>query len=213
MPDAIIPRQVSSEGAEAVRPRIDEPVPDLCRAAADEAADSQGLHQQISQELWENAGRLRGLISWGGYREPDLSVLDNDTQMRYYQARSKPGFSFERDEPWPLLRACYRYARLDFHRRESQQPEPVAELPSPNGDAADPVVDRIIEREAIKVFLEKHVPDPSEREIYLLTHMEGKRRGEIAEELGVDRGTVTARLNRAEERLRSLPPDELDFLR
>ncbi|MFF7845202.1 sigma factor-like helix-turn-helix DNA-binding protein [Streptomyces ossamyceticus] len=214
-PDAGIPRQVSSENAAAARPRIEESVPGVGGAADDDiAADCiRRLHGEISQELRENLDRLRGHIYLDGYREPTLSVLSNATQTRYYQARSKPGFVFKSDGPWPLLKTCYGYARLDFHRQEGRQPEPKAELPSPNGSTADSAVDRVIMREAIKAFLEKNVPDQGEREVYRLTHMEGMGRGEIAEKLGIDRGTVTARLDRAEERLRSLPPGELDTLR
>lgn len=170
------------------------------------------LHQEISQELRANRDRLRGNIYLDGYREPDLSVLENDTHTRYYQARSKSGFAWQRSSPWPLLKKCYGYARLDFHRREARQPEPMEELPL-GSDCADSPVDRVTLREAIKAFLERHLPDKGQREVYRLTHMEGLGPVAISERLGIDRKTVASRLGKAEKQMRSLPPGELDALR
>ncbi|MFI8234928.1 RNA polymerase sigma factor [Streptomyces sp. NPDC085900] len=181
---------------------------------ADKATTAaERLHQEISQELWKYRDRLRGHIYLDGYRQPDLSVLESDTHTRYYKARVKPGFKFVSSTPWPLLKKCYDYARLDFHRQESRQPEPMEELPSDDRDTSDSAVDRVILKEAINAFLERNLPDEREREIYRLTHMEEMGPVEISKKLGIDRKTVTTRLKKAEVRMQSLPPGELDTLR
>ncbi|MFG3207843.1 hypothetical protein [Streptomyces sp. NPDC048192] len=146
---------------------------------SDDAASAHAqLHKEISQESWENRNRLRGYIYSQGYRDPDLSVLENDTQVRYYQARLKPNFVFSHGEPWPLLVQCFRYAHKEFHHKEGKQPRP-----------------------------EGH------RKAWLLAFRDGKGPVEIARELGIDRGTAAEWRDRAQERLKSLPPDELDHLR
>ncbi|WP_176956272.1 MULTISPECIES: sigma-70 family RNA polymerase sigma factor [unclassified Streptomyces] len=189
------------------------PIGETIAVDAEEAETAaRRLREEISQELWDNQDALRGLIYNAGYREPDLSEIVIDAQARYYRARMKPNFVFT-GGPWPFLVHCSGYARKDFHRRQDNLSVPVEKLPEPDVEAKDALVDRVNEREAIKVFLEKYLPDPSEREIYLLTHGETMGPVEIARKLGIDRKTVTARLKRAEERLKSLPPDELGTLR
>lgn len=83
---AVLTRQATAAG---------EVTPDEAAAAA------ALLHTEISQELLENRSRLRGFIYGQGYREPDLSVLDNETQARCCQARIKPDFALRYGEPWP----------------------------------------------------------------------------------------------------------------
>ncbi|MGV9568021.1 sigma-70 family RNA polymerase sigma factor [Streptomyces sp. NPDC003480] len=194
---AVLPHQASAAG----------------EVTSDDAAPASAqLHKEISQELWENRDRLRGYIYTLGYRKPDLSVLENETQVRYYRARLKPNFTFMYGEPWPLLVQCFRRARADFHRAESKQPKPVDELPPPDGDGPS-AVERVTQREAINAFLERHLPHEGHRRAWLMAFGDGKGPVEIARELGIDRGTAAEWRDRAMERLKSLPPDELDHLR
>ncbi|MGW1916479.1 hypothetical protein ACWCQS_38655 [Streptomyces sp. NPDC002076] len=139
-------------------------------------------------------------------------MLESDTQVRYYQARLKPNFAFTHGEPWPLLVQCFRYARKDFHRKEGKQPKPMDELPSAGGDGPS-AVDQVTQREAINAFLERHLPHEGHRKAWLLASRDGKGPVEIARELGIDRGTAAEWRDRAVERLKSPPPDELDHLR
>ncbi|MXQ60707.1 MULTISPECIES: sigma-70 family RNA polymerase sigma factor [unclassified Streptomyces] len=209
---AALPNQASYAAADS-SPPVNVDAPDSGTTATDETTPAECLHQEISQELYEHDGWLGRMIFKAGYRDPDLSELKGDTQVRYYRARSKPGFAF-RNSPKALLRTCFGKARLDFHRREGRQPEPVEELPESSVPEASEL-DLMMQREAIKTFLEEHLPDVSERMIYLLTHREQMKKKEIAARLGLDRGTVSKRLERAEKRLKSLPPDVLNayFLR
>ncbi|MBB4897622.1 sigma-70 family RNA polymerase sigma factor [Streptomyces griseomycini] len=209
---AALPNQASYAAADA-SPPVDVEAPDSGTTAADETAPAECLHQEISQELYEHDGWLGRVIFKAGYRDPDLSELKGDTQVRYYRARSKPGFTF-RNSPKALLRTCFSKARLDFHRREGRQPEPVEEFPESSVSEASEL-DLAMQREAIKTFLEEHLPDVSERTIYLLRHREQMTRTEIAKRLGLNRGTVAKRLTKAEKHLMSLPADVLNayFLR
>ncbi|MDQ0385989.1 RNA polymerase sigma factor (sigma-70 family) [Streptomyces sp. DSM 42143] len=209
---AALPNQMSYGAADA-SPLADVEAPVSRTTTADGTAPGEGLRQEISQELYEHDGWLGGVIFKAGYRDPDLSELKVDTQVRYYRARSKPGFIF-RNSPKALLRTCFSKARLDFHRREGRQPEPIEELPESSVFEASEL-DLAMQREAIKTFLEEHLPDVSERTIYLLRYREQMTRTQIAEQIGLDRGTVAKRLKKAEKRLMSLPADVLNayFLR
>ncbi|TLQ47896.1 sigma-70 family RNA polymerase sigma factor [Streptomyces marianii] len=208
MPSTVLPHQVPYGNASTALA--------AGAAAVDEATfAAQRLHQEISQELLDHREWLRGVIYGEGYREPDLSTLDSDTQVRYYSARSKPGFTF-RVGPKALFRWCFGKARLDFHRREGRQPEPVGELPEPRPATEESEADRVLQREAIKAFLETHLPDEEERAVYLLAHGwtgEPMTQTAIAEKLDIDRKTVAKRLKRAEKHLKSLPAEMLDALR
>ncbi|MDC2951081.1 sigma-70 family RNA polymerase sigma factor [Streptomyces heilongjiangensis] len=170
------------------------------------------LHKEISQELWEDRNRLRGYIYSLGYREPDLSVLENETQVRYYKARLKPGLTFKHGKPWPLLVQCFRWARADFHREENKYPTPMDELP-PAADDSLSEVDQVTQREAIAAFLERHLPHEGQRKAWELAFQEGKGPAEIGLALGIDRGTAADWRDKAKERLKSLPPEEWDHLR
>ncbi|WP_143658470.1 sigma-70 family RNA polymerase sigma factor [Streptomyces sp. Tue6028] len=179
----------------------------------DEAVEvAAQLRTEISKELWDHRDRLRRAIHSQGYRDPDLSDIEVRTQVRYYKARMNPAFQLKHGDPWPFLAKCFSYARLDFHRAENrpERPEDPEELPQP---AADSEIDGITVREAVDAFLERHVPDDGQRTVWLMTYRDRMGPVAIAEELGIDRGTVTARLNRARALLEALPPDELDHLR
>ncbi|MET9091140.1 sigma-70 family RNA polymerase sigma factor [Streptomyces cyaneofuscatus] len=184
---------------------------EVAEAEAVKAEAARLLREQISQELWDNQVALRRFIRSRGYREPDLSVLSNETQARYYQARMKPDFAFTKG-PWPFLLFLFRRVRTEFHRGQKLVPVPVEDAKVREEAAEDELLHRV-NSEAIKVFLEKHLSDPSELTIYLMTYLEDLGPVAIAAQLGIDRKTVTARLRRAEKRLRSAPPDELSNLR
>ncbi|EDY43880.1 sigma-70 family RNA polymerase sigma factor [Streptomyces sp. SPB074] len=178
---------------------------------AGEEETAHRLRERISQELWEHQSALRGLIRRRGYREPDLSDLSNETQARYFQARMRPGFVFAQG-PWPFLVHLFGRVRADFHRGQKRVPVPVEDARAREEAAEDELLRRV-DSEAIASFLEKHLAGPGELAVYLLTHLEDLGPVAIAARLGIDRKTVTARLRRAEKRLRSLLPDELGGLR
>ncbi|MBZ9641372.1 sigma-70 family RNA polymerase sigma factor [Streptomyces sp. PSKA30] len=178
------------------------------------AAAALLLKQEINRELLENRSRLRSYIAKQGYREPDLTDIESRTQIRYFAARMRPDFSLRHSDPWPFLVHCCRFARKDFHRDANQveSPEPEESLPQKVDDGPS-ATEQVTQRTAIESFLKRHVPHAGEREVWLLTYRDGMEPVEISKKLKIDRGTVTTWRKRAEERLKALPPDELDHLR
>lgn len=186
-------------------------------SAADEPADDDvGLQvptrEEVSAELAETHVPLGRRIASDGYDEHDVHELRVETQVKYFKARMK-GVPLRHGRPWPFLIHCYKWIRLDFHKKNPQnheRPGDVESLDLP--DPAPCAMDQVALKEAIESFLERHLPDARERQVWLMTHRDHMGRTEIAKNLRIDRGTVSARLARAEERLRSLPPDELNHL-
>ncbi|EDY55670.2 conserved hypothetical protein [Streptomyces sviceus ATCC 29083] len=169
-------------------------------------------HEEVSAELEETHVPLGRRITKDGFDEQEVHELRAETQVKYYKARRK-GVPLRYGRPWPLLMNCYKFIKADFLRdkhKNRERPQDVEALPLP--DPGPCAMEEVDFNGAIDSFLRRHLPD-AERQVWLMTHGEGMRRKEIAERLGIDRGTVSARLARAEERLKSLPPDELDHLR
>jgi DNA-directed RNA polymerase specialized sigma24 family protein len=182
---------------------------------SDDAASTAALAQlldEISQELRENRDRLRRSIYSLGYREPDLSALESETQVRYYRARLKPGFTLRYGDPLPFLRKCFYFAQMDFHRGEGRAPKPVEEVPEPKDDTPS-AMEGVSQGEALMAFLEQHLPHEGQRRAWLMAYVGEMGSVEIAHELGIDRGTATSWAKKAEAHLRSLPPDDFAHLR
>jgi len=208
---AALPHQVPYDDTSAHPPGKEHALASGPAGADTAALAADRLSREISEELFESRLWLRAVIYRNGYDDPALSVLENETQVRYYKARSKPDFILKHG-PKAFLRACLRRAQADFHRQEGRWPEPVAEFSESRSYTGESAVDLVTLREATKTFLEEHLPDEKERKVYVLTYQDGMRRKEIAEQLGIDRGTVAKRLKRAEKRLKSLSGDQLNAL-
>lgn len=169
-------------------------------------------HEEVSAELEETHVPLGRRITKDGFDEQEVHELRAETQVKYYKARRK-GVPLRYGRPWPLLMNCYKFIKADFltkKHKNPERPQDVEALPLP--DPGPCAMEEVDSKAAVESFLRRHLPE-AERQVWLMTYGEGMKRKEIAERLGIDRGTVSARLARAEERLKALPPDELNHLR
>ncbi|MFD7645719.1 sigma-70 family RNA polymerase sigma factor [Kitasatospora sp. NPDC059795] len=178
---------------------------------------SSRLHKAISDELREYDSRISRQIRKKGFREPDLSEIKSDVQVRFYKARICKVSVYEQDTPWPFMRRTIEYAILDFLRQRGNRRERyhlVEDVPENKAACRDSVTasETVELRDAIRTVLIKHLP-ANLREIYWLRFAEERGVVEISKILGIDRGTVSSRLLKATEVMNSLPPEVLDGLR
>ena len=171
-------------------------------------AEAVALHTQISAELRHQRPIIRAKIAASGLHK-HMDELEQATLIRIYQARMNSVSAYTADENGEAFaRRMTGWVIIDFRRAQGRDRlVPVAELEETTGiPAAD---EALAIRVQLLGFLEKHLPDETERAIYILHHVEDYKIVEIAKLLGMDRGTVSTWLRRAEGRIGDAPKDEL----
>ncbi|NBE53236.1 RNA polymerase sigma factor [Streptomyces boluensis] len=176
--------------------------------------DEQYKEESLDDELRRLNGRIRRWVVQDGLSRHVDEIAQN-ALVRVYQARTRPDFAYRQaDGGVGFAYQCTQFAIRDFwaeRKKEGERRTRFLTHPEPRllGEAEDGDLGRLLDQQALRSFLEQHLPD-KEREVYWLRHYREMQLREIAAFLKIDRGTVRARLQRAEERLTHVRDDLKD---